>query len=217
VAVTDDSGRLLGAIPIGRLLALLHEEHVDDALRLAGVAQSHPCPRDGHDLARAARARLPWLTLGLGGGLLAAGVTSGFERALQSNVTLAFFIPLVVYMADAIGTQTETVLVRSLAHGDVPALPRLLGEGLLGLMMGLAVGVLAAASILLVLADARVALVVALTLASTGCVATVVASLLLLGLARIGADPALAAGPLATVVQDILSVAIYLGLAASVL
>jgi magnesium transporter len=196
---------------------LLHHEHVDDVLRLAGVAQSHPGPTDRHDLVRAIRARLPWLVLGLAGGMIAAGVTSGFEQALQQNVTLAFFIPLVVYMADAVGTQTETVLVRALAHGDVPALNQILREGLVGLLVGLTVGLLAAVSLLAFRADELVALVIGLTLTTTACVATVVASLLPLGLARLGADPALAAGPVATVVQDVLSVAIYLGLAASLL
>jgi magnesium transporter len=217
VAVTDERGRLLGTIPIARLLAQLHDEHVDDILRLAGVAQSHPGPRDQHDLARAIRARLPWLVIGLAGGMIAAGVTSSFELALQHNVVLAFFIPLVVYMADAIGTQTETVLVRALAHGDVPASSQILREALVGLIIGLIVGLLAFVSLLLFRTDELVAVVIGLTLTTTACVATVVASLLPLGLARAGADPALAAGPVATVVQDVLSVAIYLGLAASLL
>ena len=110
VAVADDKRRLIGAIPIGRLLALLHEEHVDEILRRAGVGAGHPSPVEAHETIRAFRARMPWLALGLLGGMLAGGVASIFEESLKREVTLAFFLPLVVYMADAIGTQTETIL-----------------------------------------------------------------------------------------------------------
>jgi magnesium transporter len=216
VAVVDRERKLIGAIPIGRLLALLHEEHVDKILRRAGVAATHPAPREAHETLRAFRARVPWLALGLMGGMLAGGVASLFEESLKREVTLAFFLPLVVYMADAIGTQTETVLVRQMAYGPVPLLRQLWREGLLGVIMGLALG--GAAGIGLWLWDGRrhVATIVSLTILSSAVVATLVASLLPWCLARLGFDPALASGPVATVLQDLLSVAIYLGIATAV-
>lgn len=116
-------------------------------------------------------------------------------------------------MADAVGTQTETILVRALAYGDVPLAPQLLREGLLGALIGTTIGLAAGAGLLLVDGRGTLALVVALTLCATSIVATLVASLLPLWLARIGADPALASGPIATVVQDVLSVAVYLSVA----
>jgi magnesium transporter len=112
VAVVDDKRGLIGAIPIGWLLRLLHEEHVDELLRRGGVGARHPSPAKAHETIRAFWARMPWLALGLLGGMLAGGVASIFEESLKREVTLAFFLPLVVYMADAIGTQTETILVR---------------------------------------------------------------------------------------------------------
>jgi len=217
VAVVDRDHRFLGAIPIGRLLALLHEEHVDNFLRMGGVGEVHPEPLARQDIVAAFRARLPWLTIGLIGGFLAGGVAGFFELALKQEITLAFFLPLVVYMADAVGTQTETVLVRALAYGRVPVAAQLLREGIVGSMIGGVIGVLAGLG--LWISDGRpgVALVVALTLAVTAVVATLVASLLPLGLSRLGADPALASGPVATVLQDILSVAIYLSIATMIL
>jgi magnesium transporter len=121
VAVIDSRRRLLGAIPIGRLLALLHDEHVDDFLRMGGISRINhfPLSLPVRQTAAQVRARLPWLMVGLAGGFLAGGVASVFEASLKSEVALAFFLPLVVYMADAVGTQTETVLVRRLAYGDV--------------------------------------------------------------------------------------------------
>ena len=213
VAVLDSGRKLLGAIPIGRLLALLHEEHVDDILRMGGIGPAHPDPTGAHSSFGAFRARMPWLLLGLLGGFLAGGVASLFEGALKREIALVFFLPLVVYMADAVGTQTETVLVRAMAYGRVGVVPHLLREGTLGLLIGVTIGAMAAFGLLMVDARGSVAAVVAVTLALTSLVATSVATLLPLGLARLGADPALASGPIATVLQDLLSVAIYLSVA----
>jgi magnesium transporter len=217
VAVIDSGRRLLGAIPIGRLLALLHEEHVDDLLRLAGVGATHPAPTVTDGVAAAFLARVPWLMLGLVGGWLAAGVAGLFEAALRREITLALFLPLVVYMADAVGTQTETVLVRSLAYGDVSLLAQLRREGILGVLIGLTVGACASGGLLLVRVDGTLALIIGASLMVTAVVATLVASLLPWGLAKMGADPALASGPIATVVQDLLSVGIYLAIATALL
>jgi magnesium transporter len=217
VAVVDAQRRLLGAIPIGRLLAQLHEEHVDDFLRLGGVGTAHPAPTEAHETFGAFRARIPWLILGLAGGFLAGGIASLFEAALQREITLAFFLPLVVYMADAVGTQTETILVRALSYGKVSLSVQLVREGALGLLIGATIGGLATLGFLIVDGRGTVALVVGLTLTATAVIATIVASLLPWGLARMGADPALASGPIATVVQDLLSVAVYLGIATALL
>ncbi|MEW6208839.1 MAG: magnesium transporter [Acidobacteriota bacterium] len=217
VAVIDEDRRLLGAIPIGQLLALLHEEHIDNALRMAGVGAAHPSPTEEHSSIKALRGRLPWLIIGLAGGILAGGVASLFEESLKRNVSVAFFLPMVVYLADAIGTQTETVLVRRLAYGRVRLTGQLLREGSLGLAIGLTLGVVAWATIMILNVGAVIALVVALTVFASAMVATQTASLLPWFLDRLGADPALASGPLATVVQDLLSVAIYLAIATALL
>lgn len=217
VAVLDTPGRFMGAIPIGRLLALLHEEHVDDILRMGGLAAFHPAPPEMGGIAQIVRARVPWLLIGLVGGFLAGGIASLFETSLKDNITLAFFLPLVVYMADAVGTQTETILVRALAYGRVSLGAQLLREGTVGLLIGGIVG-LSAGACLLAWGGARsVALTLAVTLTLTAMIATFVASLLPIGLSRMGVDLALASGPVATVVQDILSVAVYLGIAALIL
>ncbi len=217
VAVLDAERRLLGAIPIGRLLALLHEEHVDDWLRMGGIGKLHPEPTARDGAWTAFRARLPWLLMGLVGGFLAGGIAEIFEASLKREIALAFFLPLVVYMADAVGTQTETVLVRALAYGTVPVRSQLLREVAVGMLIGGTIGLLAGAGLLYWDGRASIAVIVAVTLAVTAVVATVVASLLPLGLTRLGADPALASGPVATVLQDLLSVATYLSIATVIL
>lgn len=219
VAVIDARRRLLGAIPIGRLLALLHEEHVDNFLRMGGVGRIDHLPLSltARQTLTQVRARLPWLMVGLAGGFLAGGVASAFEASLKNEVALAFFLPLVVYMADAVGTQTETVLVRRLAYGEVALWTQLAREALIGASIGTIVAVVATAGLWIWNGHAALAMIVGASLGVTAVVATVMASLLPLGLMRLGADPALASGPVATVIQDILSVGIYLMIATAIL
>jgi magnesium transporter len=217
VAVVDHKRGLIGAIPIGRLLRLLHEEHVDDILRRAGVGVGHPSPAEARETIRAFRARMPWLALGLLGGMLAGGVASIFEESLKREVTLAFFLPLVVYMADAIGTQTETILVRRMVYGRVPLFAQLWREASLGVLIGLTIGGAAWMGLWLLDGRGHVASVVALTILCSSIVATLIASLLPWMLDRMDIDPAMASGPVATVLQDLLSVAIYLGIATAII
>jgi magnesium transporter len=217
VTVVDDKRGLIGAIPIGRLLRLLHEEHVDEILRRGGVGAGHPSPAEAHETIRAFRARMPWLALGLFGGMLAGGVASIFEESLKREVTLAFFLPLVVYMADAIGTQTETILVRRMVYGRVSLFRQLWREASLGLLIGLTIGGAAWMGLWLLDGRGHVASVVALTILCSSIVATLIASLLPWMLDRLDIDPALASGPVATVLQDLLSVAIYLGIATAII
>ena len=217
VAVVDEKRGLIGAIPIGRLLRLLHEEHVDDILRRAGVGAGHPSPAEAHETFRAFRARIPWLVLGLLGGMMAGGVASIFEESLKREVTLAFFLPLVVYMADAIGTQTETILVRRMVYGRVSLFTQLWREASLGLLIGLTIGGAAWMGLWLLDGRGHVASVVALTIICSSIVATLIASLLPWMLDRLNIDPAIASGPVATVLQDLLSVAIYLWIATAII
>lgn len=160
---------------------------------------------------------MPWLLSGLAGGFLAGGIASLFEAPLKDNITLAFFLPLVVYMADAVGAQTETIFIRALAYGKVPLGTQLLREGTVGLLIGGMVGLSAGALLLAWGGTRSVVFTLAVTLALTAMIATFVASLLPIGLSRAGIDPALASGPVATVVQEILRVGVYLGIATQIM
>jgi magnesium transporter len=152
--------------------------------------------------------RLPWLALGLLGAMLAATLVSAFEDTLRENVLLAFFVPAVVYMADAIGTQTETVVIRGIALG-IPLRAIARRE----LASGAIVGALLASTFfvftLAVWGDGRVALAVAVALLLSASIATAIAMTLPYLLDRRGLDPAFGSGPIATVIQDLLSIAVY--------
>lgn len=209
--VVDADGRLVGVVGPKALMGILRREHVEDIHHLAGITREVAQARHAIEAPpmRRLRHRLPWLLVGLLGSALATWVVAGFETALARQPMLAFFVPGLVYLADAIGTQSEAVAVRGLSLSHV-GLPRLLGGELrTGALIGAVLGLLAWPLIWLAFGDPRLAAAVAMALASASVVASVLGLLLPWLLARFGTDPAYGAGPLATIVQDILSLLIY--------
>jgi len=217
LAVVDGAGRFRGLIPPQRLLAVLLAEHDEDMARLGGFLHSAAAARSvsRESVGRRLWHRLPWLAIGLAGAMVAAGVVGAFEADLQREVLLAFFVPGVVYMADAVGTQTETLVIRGLSVGVGIG-----GVVVRELVTGLLVGLLLAAAVLpvtlLVWGNAQVAVTVSLALLGACSVATLVAMALPWAFHKLGRDPAFGSGPLATVLQDLLSIVIYLGIARAI-
>jgi len=211
IPVGDETGRFVGVVPAEALLAILRREHVEDLHLLAGVARETEVAREAIEAppVRRMRHRLPWLLVGLAGSGVATAVMAYFEGVLQTNLAVAFFIPGIVYLADAIGTQTETIAVRalSLSHARVGRL--LAGEIRTGLLLGGVLGAITFVGVWLALGDVRLALAVGLALVVAGTLATTIGLLLPSLLARLGRDPAYGSGPLATIIQDVLSLAVY--------
>ena len=217
MAVVDDDGRFLGLIPPYRLLGVLLREHDEDMARLGGFLAGSASAREASVEAVRQRVwhRLPWLLLGLVGALLAAVIVGRFEEQLSENLLLALFIPGVVYMADAVGTQTETLLIRGLSVGvGIGRVAR--RELLTGLIVGLILSGVFLVVGLLAWDDAEVIVAVALALLAACAVATVVAMALPTLFHALGIDPAFGSGPLATVIQDLLSILIYFSIAAAI-
>lgn len=219
VPVATPAGRLLGVVPASALLATLYEEHTEDLHRLAGIRREQTRARVALEEppARQLRDRLPWLVVGLAGSALATWVMARFESALETRVALAFFVPGIVYLADAIGTQTEAIVVRGLSLARVPLRTLLAHELRAGLLIGLVLGALVLPGVWLAFGDVRLALVVAGALLGAGAAAAALGLLFPWLLARLGVDPAFGSGPVATILQDVLSLLIYLGLARALL
>lgn len=217
LTVVGDDRRLLGLIPPHRLLAVLLSEHEEDLSRLGGFLKSASTARASSEepVERRFWHRLPWLLLGLVGALVAADLVGWFETQLQEQVMLAFFIPGIVYLADAVGTQTETVVVRGLSVG-VP-LRHMVGRELLaGLVIGLVLGLIAGPVIWWRWGDLNIALCVGLSLFAACSSATLAAMTLPWLLDTWNVDPAFGSGPLATVIQDLASILIYFFIALAI-
>jgi magnesium transporter len=210
LAVVAADGRFQGIIPPYRLLAVLLHEHDEDMARLAGFSRSMGSARAAVEESVVHRIghRLPWLLVGLVGAFLAASIVAAFEADIERRVILAFFVPGVVYLADAVGTQTETLVIRGLSVG-VPIGRVVRRELLTGLLVGGALALAFVPVALVLWGQLDVALAVALALLAACSIATMVAMSLPWLFHRFGADPAFGSGPLATVVQDLLSILLY--------
>ena len=218
LAVVDAQGRFAGLIPPARLVEVLLSEHDEDLARAGGFMKSTASARE-ISLEPARRRfvhRLPWLLIGLAGAMLAADLVGWFETQLERKVVLAFFIPGIVYMADAVGTQTETIVVRGLSVG-VPMRRMVARELLAGLAIGIAIGLASVPLVWWRWGDAELALAVGLSLCAACSTASVVAMALPWLFDAFDVDPAFGSGPLATVVQDLLSIWIYFLVATAVI
>jgi magnesium transporter len=219
VPVLDERQRFIGVFPPRAIMHVLRAEHLEDLHHMAGIWHHSEEARRAllAPPLRRARYRLPWLVLGLAGSMLAAGVVARFEAILQAQIAVAFFIPAIVYLADAVGTQSEAVAVRGLSLTDAGIGRLLAGEIAAGVLMGATLAVLAGGFTVVVFDDAALALAVGVSLLAACAIATGIGLSLPWAFARVGWDPALASGPIGTIIQDVLSLLIYLGAAGAIL
>lgn len=219
VPVTNSQGNFLGIIPAQVIIETLRKEHIEDMHKIAGIKK---------ETSSASQAiteppiisvwhRLPWLLAGLIGSFVATFTMTRYEKILNHNISLAFFIPGIVYLADAIGTQTETIVIRGLSLSWVTFKKILLREFVTGLLIGLILGLISLPAALLGGYDLRISMVVGISVTVAGTLATTIGLLLPWLLQRFGKDPAYGSGPLATIIQDILSIFVYLFLAQTLL
>jgi magnesium transporter len=210
-AVVDAEGRPLGCVPPRALLEIGRREHAEDMSRLAGILHRDDLGRHALDAPpwRRALHRLPWLLVGLLGSAAATMVVARFEGRLEAQVVVAFFIPAIVYLADAVGTQTEAVVVRGLSFATPRLAGLLAGELAAGALVGAALAALTWPLVYLGFGDAALSLAVALSVFVAGSTASVCGLIFPWLLWRAGFDPAFGSGPVATVVQDVLSLLVY--------
>ena len=213
LAVVDTTGRFMGLIPPHRMLGVLLEEHREDLARISGYLHQSASARSASEERLALRFwhRFPWLLVGLAAAMAAAAIVAAFERGLTSRLELAFFIPGIVYIADAVGTQTETLVVRGLSVG-VPVARVMWRELITGMALGAVLGALAY-PVVSVWFDHEVGLAIGASIWAASTVATSVAMSLPWLFSVLDIDPAFGSGPLATMVQDLLSLTIYFAFA----
>ena len=210
-----DHGSLLGVVPHHVLLDIMRDEGLEDSLVGAGV---HTFDDPSHDIIHASvkthvKKRLPWLVIGLVGGALAAFVVSGFEEVLGEFLILASFIPGVVYVAGAVGNQTQTIFIRSVALEDVSFWKYLWREVKVNLFLGLVLSLLFFFIVLGLWRDVFFGAVIGVSVFFTSLVAVLVGTCLPWFFQLLGMDPAVSSGPFATAVIDLLSLVLYFGIA----
>jgi magnesium transporter len=214
VPVVSADRVLLGVVPAETLIDILRREHIEDMQRFVGIrAANHQAVHalTASPLIRA-RERLPWLLVGLAGSMIATAIMARFEATLAAQLAVAFFVPGIVYLADAIGTQSEAIAVRGLSFNNTSVAALVAGELVTGMLIGLVLGSLAWPVVWLAFADAHLATAVAVAIVAAGSAATTIGLVFPWILSRFGIDPALGSGPVATIVQDVLSLLVYFAL-----
>lgn len=215
LVVAGADGSFIGLVPAERMLPVLLAEHDQDLAQLGGYLAGTKQARTAatEPVSRRLWHRLPWLLLGVVGAMGSVLIMGAFESDLEANVIVAFFVPAIVYMAGAVGTQTVTVLVRALAVGTTTG-AMIRREMITGAIVGAIVGAAFFVFVALVWEDTEVAVAVAVAMAATCAIATLVAMVLPAIFQRLGRDPAFGSGPLVTVIQDISSILVYLAVTA---
>lgn len=210
------TGRLLGVVTSDVVHDILHYGRIHDALRAVG-AEPFDEPRvslvAGTPLLHI-RKRLPWLLFGLLGGLAAAMIVRLFEAELAAEVLIVAFIPLVVYLADAVGSQTEIIFVRAIALEPALAKPVRFAkyfyrELVVTTALALILGVLVAGITVWWFAAPQLAILMLSAIVSTLLLSMVVALCIPYLAVRMSYDPALTSGPVATVIRDVLTLVVY--------
>ncbi|MBU0958760.1 MAG: magnesium transporter [Nanoarchaeota archaeon] len=153
--------------------------------------------------------RTPSLFVGLILGLIMSFVISGFESVIRENIALAFFLPLVVYLADAIGTQTQTIYIRDLKTGKADFKKYLIKESFLGFAWGIVFSLISSIVIYFWFNSIVLAFAVGLSMFCAILVAPLIALVVTRIVSFYREDPAIASGPIATVIRDVLSVVLY--------
>ncbi len=216
IPVVDKEQKLLGAVPSDTILNILHSEHIEDALHAAGI---HKFKDPAVDIIKADafthfQKRLPWLVLGLLGGILAAFVVGFFEKALEAQLFLAAFIPTVVYISDAVGTQTQTIFIRSLALQQKLDLKKYLFRELkVAFLLAIFLGIIGAGISFFWLKLSMMGAILGFSIFATTIMASGIAMFLPWIFSKTNQDPAVASGPFATIIRDILSILIYFSIA----
>jgi magnesium transporter len=211
VPVVDDDEKLIGAVPPEALLKILRAEHMEDLERLAGIAphEHGPAVALRAPLFDRFRRRLPWLVFGLLASSVITFIMVGFEQSLSANVAVAFFVPALIYIAGAIGTQAVSVAVRSLSVDDIPIAELLKDELVVGTAIGASLGLISFILVFVAFGDGILAVAVGLAVLGGGTVSAMVGFGLPWVFKHFGSDPALGSGPICTIIQDVSSLLIF--------
>lgn len=212
IPVVDKKEEFLGVVPSDVILDILHSEHLEDILKSAGVHNSvyFPAKVIKTPIGLLAKARIPWLIVGLFGGILGAQIVNFFETPMKTHFILAAFIPLIVYMADAVGVQSQTLFIRSLVIDyGLKTREYLVKEFKTSFLIALILGILLSTISLIWSGSFLIGLILGLSLFLTVIFSSLIAICIPWLLNKFKKDPAIGSGPFATIVRDILSLIIY--------
>jgi magnesium transporter len=207
IPVIDNMGKLIGRITFDDIMDVAKEEAEKDYQLASGISED---VESSDTILTLTRARLPWLLIGMFGGILGAGIIGLFD--LRQNFELAFFIPLIAAMGGNVGVQSAAIVVQGLAKESLKMeniFQKLLKELFVGLLNGIICSVIILGSSLALGYGILLSATVSISLLAVVVFAAIFGTLIPLTLEKYNIDPALATGPFITTINDVLGLFIY--------
>ena len=207
--VVDELQRLVGRITIDDVVDVIKEEADKDYQLASGISNDVD---QTDSVIKLTKARLPWLIIGLLGGMLSAFVIGSYEHAIATIPAMAFFIPLITAMAGNVGVQSSAIIVQGLANKTLEIggiVSKLFKELSVAIINGIVISCIALAVCFLIYGDFDLGITVSTSLFTVIIVAALLGTFVPLVLDKYKVDPALATGPFITTLNDILGLFIY--------
>jgi magnesium transporter len=209
VPVVNVQGQLVGRITIDDVVDVITEQAEEERQIMAGISED---VEEDDSVWRNTRARLPWLLIGILGGLMNAKFMGLFETELARVTAIAFFTPLIQATGGNVGIQSSSLIVQSLANPDFVdegLWKRLIKVFFVAILNGVVLAVLVFGANVLLFGEYQLSMVVSLALFSVVVFASFIGTITPLVLNRFNFNPALAAGPFITTMNDLLGLTIY--------
>jgi magnesium transporter len=206
--VVDQLGRLVGRITIDDVMDVIRENAEENIQRMSGISDDV----DTNDkLWRLSRARIPWLLVGMCGGIVGSRIIGTYEQEIMIRPQMAYFIPLIGAMGGNVGVQSSAIIVQGLANNTLLA-DNITGKLLKELGVGLINGLICALLIwgyAFLIEDWQLAATVSAALLTVILCASFLGTFVPLTMNRFKINPALATGPFVTTLNDIIGITIY--------
>ncbi len=209
VPVINERGKLMGRITIDDAVDVITEQAEEERQIITGIAEDI---EEDDNVLRLTRARLPWLIIGMAGGLLGARFIGFFEKDLALIPAMAFFIPLITATGGNVGIQSSSIVLQSLANKSmigVNYFQRLFKVLIVAVINGIVISGIVFGFTIILGQTTNLATIVAVSLFFVVLLASFMGTITPLVLDKLGINPALAAGPFITTANDLLGLAVY--------
>ena len=215
--VIDNQGHLLGRITVDDIMDVVHEETDRDFYRLAGSSEEEVYSSGP---AKIATLRMPWLLFNLGAGFITSAILSYFEASFTTILVLVPFVPMIMGLSGAVGSQSATITVRGLAVGRIAEgkiWRNLLREVRISSIIAASLGTIIAVGSGAIHSAVRLGLAVGASIVTAIVVSTVLGAVIPIFFKALKIDPALASGPVVTSTNDVVSLLIYMSMGTFIL
>lgn len=216
IPIVNKSGSLIGVVNSDQILRYLYEIQHTKTMKLAGILPHANTTHTSEEISvwKAFIHRIGWIIIGLFGGIYGAKLVGNFEQVLETNIILAAFIPLIVYISDAVGTQTQTLYIRDIAlNPKIRIIPYIFKQTLITTMIAAICGLMTWGVVHFIWQDTFRGAIIGLATATSVMTSTFIAILIPYLLVLGKQDPADGGGPFATIIQDLSSIFVYFTIA----